>query len=321
MTPIDAAFGERLLSRNSRNWAIPMEDGFLVADGNIVLRRVRGNAQLYELLKSVIDKVRTGPKALHEVIEEVGRYYPPLLVTKAVERFVQVGLLEFRHPAAKDETSTAVADSHVLVVGNAALAERLKGRMAGWGCGGLDIVSADPVKAGQMIEWELAELDKITFCIAVAGSEIERLQLFPAVNRACLERGILWLSGYLNGERLFVGPLFVPRETGCYSCLEAREEAHDAHLPELQALRSYVRQHAADVDSEPNPLALDTLLNLLALETFRVVSRTSFPTTYQTMVEVSLVDYRTQHHTLLRVPVCEVCGPFTTQPFRLAWDI
>lgn len=322
MTDFDGRFSERLISRNARIWAIPTDDGFLVADGNQVLKRVRGTAPLYELVQAIFEELKAGPKSLRGICEPLGCLFPPLLITKAIEKFIQVGVLEF-WDSNDSAHSASVAASHVVVVAPDPLCRGMTARLDNRGFGSIGVVSIGDTTRFESVdvEQDLADYSSATFCVAIGRSEVERLQLFPAVNRACLKRGIPWLSGHLDASSMYIGPLFVPRETGCHACLEAREDAHDTRSPERSAMRAYARSNIADLEFTFEPLFLDSLLDLLALEVVKVVMRTSFPPTYQTMIEVSRADYRTQHHTLLRLPTCDTCGPFATQPFRLAWDL
>lgn len=56
----------------------------------------------------------------------------------------------------------------------------------------------------------------------IVSSNHENYSLFRFVNEKCLEAQKKWIRVVINSERSEIGPLFVPGETSCYSCLTRR---------------------------------------------------------------------------------------------------
>ena len=60
--------------------------------------------------------------------------------------------------------------------------------------------------------------------IIIACSNYECFSLFSYINEKCLEKGKKWIRAVVADECGEAGPLFVPGETCCYSCLNKRAE-------------------------------------------------------------------------------------------------
>ena len=147
------------------------------------------------------------------------------------------------------------------------------------------------------------------------------MRLFPQINALSLKLNKPLLTGYLNGEEVILGPLFIPGETGCDHCLELREESQLPQPNELKSLKAYVQSRWQPFSGQVHPFAPTFLASSLALEIVRILSRVSFPSTYQTLISFDLATFESQPHTLLKVPLCDVCGPHVKSPFRKIWDI
>ena len=61
-----------------------------------------------------------------------------------------------------------------------------------------------------------------TCSFVICASSYETHALFRLVNTCCLEKKIRWLRVVIRDEQAEIGPLFIPGETCCYSCMERR---------------------------------------------------------------------------------------------------
>lgn len=59
--------------------------------------------------------------------------------------------------------------------------------------------------------------------LLVVSSSFKDNYLFNLVNKICIEKSKKWLRVLLDGQCCEVGPLFIPGETCCYSCMDMRE--------------------------------------------------------------------------------------------------
>ncbi|MBF0110457.1 MAG: TOMM precursor leader peptide-binding protein [Magnetococcales bacterium] len=160
------------------------------------------------------------------------------------------------------------------------------------------------------------------FIVAVADDPIERLRLFPKVNAANLN-GVQkpWLCCYTDGHQIFAGPMFVPGETGCYRCLELREENHLPYPEEFASFKNALANNKIHCESDAPDPALQVASGFVSAEVMKALARVGFPATFQTLVVIDLNLLETERHRLLRVPFCDVCGTHLKQPFRKTWDM
>lgn len=142
------------------------------------------------------------------------------------------------------------------------------------------------------------------------------------LNRVSMELGLPWLHTAFDGPFVLVGPLFVPKRTSCYACLETRV------LMNLREAASYQRYKAALAKGRVrlgHPPLEPALVGLLAanaaLEVINfVLTGTGFTVgkvlaTYLPTMEISVNE-------VLRVPGCEACGPVPERDDReLFFDV
>lgn len=346
---------------SQRNWTVPLEDGLLVGTRATVLRRLRGGVLLRELFEAVRDELANGPRSPEELGVALGQRFPPALIGDAIRKLANSGVLEVEPEGGQEDATAsgalapffqcrsarpvlhleALHQGHVIVfgAGELALATRKAlvraefGRITHFVPVEADAPRVDHDRLGagddsrievrvcRMTDLKPEPLGNAALLLACADTAIERLRLFPRVNGFALEARRPWLAGQLDGEVLLLGPLFVPGETGCYGCLEQREESQGPRLDEFRAFKKHLETRPLVCPRDAPPMALELLAEALALEAMRSVSRISFPSTYQSLIELDLETFESKHHSLLKLPFCDVCGPHVMMPLRLAWDL
>jgi bacteriocin biosynthesis cyclodehydratase domain-containing protein len=348
---------EYKLRLSTRTWAVPVTDGFLLGTRTEVLRLVRGGELLLRLLPDVRGALEESPASVNELCSSLAGRYPPEVVADAARKFVELGILQIvedagslsgtaptemdglgsyvaAHTADVSRKMEALLAGRAVLLGHGrvastvarALREAQIGSLAHYasqaggssdeslaGCVPLEELGTDPAIAAACGDADLL--------LACADDPLERLRLFPVANEASLLHGKPLLVAYLDGDRSLLGPLFVPRETGCVRCMELREEGHLTHPEEFRAFKAYIRTERLLCSTDAAPMSARILGESVALEAVRVLSRLSFPTTYQTMVETDLRTFEHRHHSLLRVPLCDACGPQVATPLKTVWDI
>ncbi len=147
--------------------------------------------------------------------------------------------------------------------------------------------------------------------VAPAGAELPRLARW---NSHALEERRTWLQVLpFNGVFATVGPLYVPGETCCYQCFQLRRAATVAYREEFLALHDAPAPY-------PSPPPLEGLTaGLAALLALRWVTRRDpfLPGRFYA-VEVGF-DVRLSHHTVYRVPRCDVCSAGEQAGSPLPW--
>jgi bacteriocin biosynthesis cyclodehydratase domain-containing protein len=214
-----------------------------------------------------------------------------------------------------------VAKTRIGVVCSARLIEPVRAAFAEHGIAvGRAIV---PPKDGKLLESPpVTDLFATTdFVIAAAANPVERLQSFPIVNEAAVKAKKAWIAAHLDGDTAIAGPLFIPGETACFNCLELREENHLPNIAEYRMFRALVREMPITSSASARPLGVSLVAQTLASEAVSWIASFLLPATYQTMIELNTVTLESTRHALLKVPLCNVCGPHVERPFQRAWNV
>jgi bacteriocin biosynthesis cyclodehydratase domain-containing protein len=129
-----------------------------------------------------------------------------------------------------------------------------------------------------------------------------------AINRVCLGLGIPWLHAVMDGPFLLIGPIFVPRRTACYECLELRIGIN------LRENASYQRYKDALVKAQvlgATPLIEPSLVGILASHTALEVMNyvlTGYSFTAGKVMSIYLPTMEFTFNEVLRAPNCPGCG-------------
>jgi ribosomal protein S12 methylthiotransferase accessory factor len=125
-------------------------------------------------------------------------------------------------------------------------------------------------------------------------------------NRMALDEGKPWLLAKPNGMFVWVGPVFVPGETGCWECLSQRLRANrdiDTFVQDMTGRREpFVTRSAL-------PSTIQFGLGLIATEAAKWVVLTEEKGELEgKIVTVNMAKPETQEHVLIRRPQCPGCG-------------
>ncbi|MCK9897884.1 TOMM precursor leader peptide-binding protein [Frankia sp. AgB32] len=125
-------------------------------------------------------------------------------------------------------------------------------------------------------------------------------------NRDRLTLGGRWLLSRVTGSQLWLGPLFVPGETGCWECLAQRLRAN-------RQVERYIQNATRSGWSNPGvPVMLPTTLQaasgLVATEAMRIAAAGTSETVAGTLVTIDLTTLTSDRHPLVRQPQCQACG-------------
>ncbi|RPJ03112.1 MAG: adenylate cyclase, partial [Chloroflexi bacterium] len=115
-----------------------------------------------------------------------------------------------------------------------------------------------------------------------------------------------WMLVKPVGMVLWLGPIFRPKQTGCWKCLSQR-------LRFNRQVESYVARQNAQFEYLAMPPAmlpstLRTGVHLAALEVARALVQPDSHRLHGRMVTVDLLTLESQEHVLTRRPQCPVCG-------------
>jgi len=130
-------------------------------------------------------------------------------------------------------------------------------------------------------------------------------QELGAINTTALADGRPWLLVKSIGHEIWIGPLFVPGNTGCYRCLT------------MQLVRNRpVHRFIAGKDKLPEPpleppaaipVTVHLACQLAALEIIKFIAGAK-ETLAGKLLSMDLITGKTATHNLLKHPFCSVCG-------------
>ncbi|MEI8105642.1 MAG: TOMM precursor leader peptide-binding protein [Actinomycetes bacterium] len=136
----------------------------------------------------------------------------------------------------------------------------------------------------------------------------------PEWNARALERGTVWLPVRpFDGHHAAVGPLIVPRESGCYACLLLRREANLEYGAVLEEIERIPIAATADSGVEAITAGIAAHLALRWIGG----NDTTLPGVLHALELFPRLTL-TEHH-VLRVPRCPACSPVASVASPLPW--
>jgi len=158
--------------------------------------------------------------------------------------------------------------------------------------------------------------------LAVVCSDKTSVNAFQMFNEGCLIADRKWIRAVADHHMGSVGPLFVPRQTACFTCLRLRLLSNAPHPEEAAAVDRHL---AAESDATPEVALLSGLAgaiaNLLAVEVLKVLTGFSYPITTGAFLSLDLFTMELSRHEVLKLPRCPACGPFRHRSQAKIWDI
>jgi ribosomal protein S12 methylthiotransferase accessory factor len=127
-----------------------------------------------------------------------------------------------------------------------------------------------------------------------------------AFNQRALELKRPWMLVKPRGTIIWIGPIFLPGETGCWECLAQR-------LRTNRPVETFIQTQKGDSTALSTSLAalpttLQTGLNLAATEITKWVVQRKNKQLEGTLVTFDTNLLKTENHTLVRRPQCSCCG-------------
>jgi molybdopterin-synthase adenylyltransferase len=123
------------------------------------------------------------------------------------------------------------------------------------------------------------------------------------LNDACFKTGVPYIVASQHSPRVRVGPLYIPRETGCLRCQEQIARSTNPHFDELIEARKV--QAAAAGSFGP---ACAILGGLAASEIVNYLTGISRPASAGAILELDLRSGECTRRPFAQLPDCAVCG-------------
>jgi ribosomal protein S12 methylthiotransferase accessory factor len=254
-----------------------------------------------------------GQHTVAQVASLVGKTHSLPTVLRAVQKLDRMGLLG---DAAPGVARSEAAHWDIAGVEPSVAVERLRsGRVALVVLGDVDPAPVEAALAADHLAVERTDVRSVASSVADADG---RPTLFVVVcddyqhpaladlNEVFLAADAPWILATLSGWSPWIGPLFVPGETGCWSCMDERVNAN-------RMVQAYLRRFGGL--SELPAVALAQLASgaqvaggILASEVAHFVATGASRALAGRLLSLDQMTLDTQFHQLVRRPQCAACG-------------
>ncbi|MCI5129072.1 MAG: hypothetical protein D3907_11360 [Candidatus Electrothrix sp. AUS3] len=203
----------------------------------------------------------------------------------------------------EEEMQTNLAQASILLIGSGRLAEKISTNLLESGVKNSTTLDSYLSYTYEEMCKQLQHID-----MAVVCTDTPRPDICTLINKAALATECPWLLVQTDGRDGWVGPLFLPKETGCYSCFMQRVFSDSFH-PEIDRA---VHEHAMK-DPAQNLLGFlppfqDMTAATASLEIIRHLTGISAPLTYKAQILTDCITGISRRDVLHRIPRCPDCS-------------
>ena len=126
------------------------------------------------------------------------------------------------------------------------------------------------------------------------------------LNKQALDNQKPWLLAKPVGSVIWLGPLFIPNQTGCWECLADRLRGNREVETAVQHQQKITTPFPTSRGILPSSLAIG--INWAAMEVAKAIARGTHPQLEGKILTFDLANLSLQEHTLVKRPQCRVCG-------------
>ena len=275
----------------------------VVPDEAVYLVSERGVSAVHGELAGALAPLLDGTRTLDEIVEELAQQYPAERIRRAIDSLVRAGRVAYagvdidREQAAYWELGGLDGDAAVRSVATGAVGLEAHGEVD------LGAIAEGLAAAGLRVATSAEE-----HALTVVVTDDYLQPTLATRNAAALASGEPWLLARPGGSVVWVGPLFRPGHTGCWSCLAHRLSANRQALTYLQGR---LGRHEPLTATGQLPLTLELGARLVALEAARFVA--GLPGGDAGVLTFDTLALAPERHELVRRPQCPACGDASLQ--------
>jgi len=200
------------------------------------------------------------------------------------------------------ETAKQLATCRIILLGAGRLAKKIAQCLRDAGAIQIKEISGSEPDSWPLLE-QLRHAD-----IAVVCTDLPRPDICELVNKAALTCNLPWLLVQMDGRDGWLGPLFIPQETGCYTCLMQRLLSCSFHAETDKAVHAAALRTPFTETLELLPPFADLLAATAALELIRHLTELSPPLTYKAQLLLDGITGISRRDVLHRIPRCPDCS-------------
>jgi oxazoline/thiazoline synthase len=277
---------------------------YVVPDEAVYLVSERGVSAVQGELAAALAPLLDGTRAADEIVRDLADRYPAARVRRALEQLVRAGRVASlnrdadRQQAAYWELGGLDGDRALRRVDAATVRIETHG----------DVDAAPFADALEGAGLRVApDADSVPALTLVLADDYLQPAL-EAANAAALATGAPWLLARPTGSVVWVGPLFRPGETGCWTCLRHRLAANRQALTYLQERLDRTEPLTG---AGRLPVTVELGARLVALEAAKFVAGVRPADAH--VLTFDTLALATERHELIRRPQCPDCGDRTLQ--------
>jgi oxazoline/thiazoline synthase len=272
---------------------------YTVADKVVVGRDEREDVVIENPVFARLAPLCDGTRTLSEIMGELGASFSPPQIFFALDQLEKRGL------AVEGEASHPRVDLTFIERFDPKLAEAAKR---------LDAFSVSLRRTGELPEVPLEEMIRANGLRLVEGSAdltvvLARDYLLPeleAINRAQLDAKAPWMLVKPVGLELWIGPIFRPGETGCWTCLAQR-------LSMNRQVETFMKRESGSdrpmmVSRAHVPASLELAASIAATEIERFALTPSTAPVLGKLMSFDVLSRTSRIHVLVKRPQCAACG-------------
>lgn len=173
------------------------------------------------------------------------------------------------------------------------------------------LARSDVLRVERVPDWHAEEMTVDAVYVVVTPDYLE--PELEAFGRLAHEHGLLWLPVKLCGVIPWIGPLFIPGETGCVGCLLDRVRGR--RRLEAEQIRENGGKESLRLSVGQTIHSLEMVVGLMAVELEKLAAGN---VSVMAGMVVTL-DFRTltlKRHPLVKRPQCPVCGTLSKENTR-----
>lgn len=267
------------------------------------------------LLKSMDKSLILTAEHIHEVAEKLMPHLNgtctaedlpdkiPADMWEGAEKMLHLMEREGFFQSAEKEVRTDLAQSSILLIGSGRLAGKIAEHLHESGAEQLTTLDSYLSYTYEEMSEQLRDMD-----MAVVCTDTPRPDICTLVNKAALATKCPWLLVQVDGRDGWVGPLFLPKETGCYSCFMQRVFSDSFH-PEIdRAVHEHAIKDPAQNLLDFLPPFQDMTAATASLEIIRHLTGISAPLTYKAQILTDCISGISRRDVLHRIPRCPDCS-------------
>lgn len=125
-------------------------------------------------------------------------------------------------------------------------------------------------------------------------------------NLGALKKKKGWMLIKPVGQKIFLGPIFIPGKTGCWKCLETRHAQNREAEKFVMAKKG--RKDPFPINTGHTPATLQVAFNMAANQIAKWVASGDSHELAGKILSVDTLTWQTETHVLTRRPQCSACG-------------